>query len=311
MNDKITIVTRKSRLALQQTEIVKQELLQKHPNLQIEITGISTSGDEILDQPLNKIGGKGLFITELEQYLLQGKADIAVHSMKDMPANLADGLGIGAILTRADARDVFVSKQFATFKDLPAGSVVGTSSLRRQAQILLLRHDLQVKPLRGNVETRLDKMLSGEYAAIILAAAGLERLGLNEWIQQPFDPVHLLPAVGQGAIGIEYKLDNTALKQMLEPLNHVDTALCVHAERAMNAMLDGGCQAPIAGYATITNDTLTLHGKVVDPNGLFIYTDVLSGPKHDAVKIGKAVAEQLIGEGAQELIDKLRHQWQR
>ncbi len=260
----VRIVSRQSKLALQQAEIVKKQLLQFNPQLPIEILGITTAGDQILDQPLNKIGGKGLFVNELEQYLLQHKADIAVHSMKDMPSALANGLAIGAVLKRADPRDVFISKKYADLKDVPAGGIIGTSSLRRQAQVLMLRHDLSIKPLRGNVETRIQKLLNAEYDGIILAAAGLERLGLSEWLQHPFATEHILPAVGQGALAVEYLAANSQIKALLAPLNDKTTAACVHAERAMNAVLDGGCQAPIAGLATIEGDQLTLHGLVAD-----------------------------------------------
>lgn len=304
--DKLTVVSRKSPLALQQADIVKQLLLHFYPGLQINIIGISTSGDEILDQPLNKIGGKGLFVNELEKYLLENKADIAVHSMKDLPAMLHDGLGIGAVLQRADPRDAFVSKRYSSFKDLPIGSVIGTSSLRRQAQILALRPDLIILPLRGNVETRINKMLAGDYSAIILAAAGLQRLGLTQWLQHPFELDYMLPAVGQGALGIEYKLENTELKQLLAVLNDEDCELCLQAERAMNAILNGGCQAPIAGFAYIEKDVLILQGLVAEPDGSLFYKDIGSGPKHSAINIGKNVGKQLIAKGANDVISKLR-----
>ncbi|HSX20055.1 MAG TPA: hydroxymethylbilane synthase [Gammaproteobacteria bacterium] len=307
---KITIVSRKSNLALRQADIVKQQLLQLYPTLSIEVLGITTQGDQILDQPLNKIGGKGLFVSELEEHLLQGKAHIAVHSMKDMPARLPAELGLGAILKRADPRDVLISKDYTNIHDLPRGSILGTSSLRRQAQALALNHDLTIKPLRGNVETRIQQMLDGNYTAIILAYAGLERLGLTEWLQHPLDTTHMLPAVGQGALGIEYKLDNTAVKKLIAPLNDELSAACVHAERAMNAVLDGGCQAPIAGLATIKDGQLLLRGLVAEPDGFALFTDMQIGEIHTAHEIGKQVGQQLIAEGAQEILEKCKHQWQ-
>lgn len=309
-NNSITIVSRKSRLALQQADIVKQQLNSLYPEINIEIIGISTSGDETLDKPLHKIGGKGLFVNELENYLLEGRADIAVHSLKDMPATLAPGLALGAILERADPRDVFVSSQYSNLQDLPAGSVVGTSSLRRQAQILAIRQDLEIIPLRGNVETRLQKLASGQYAAIILAAAGLERLGLHQWLNSPLEISSMLPAAGQGALGIEYKSARDDIKLLIEPLNHKETADCITAERAMNAMLDGGCQAPIAGFATVANNVITLRGLVADPDGKTIYGAIETGPVSDAKQIGERLAQHLLNLGAYEIIKRLKKLWQ-
>jgi hydroxymethylbilane synthase len=306
---KLTIVSRKSKLALTQANIVKEKIIQIHPEVNIEIIGISTSGDEILDQPLNKIGGKGLFVNELENYLLLQKADIAVHSMKDVPAKLADGLAIGAILKRADHRDVFVSQKFSTLNELPPGSIIGTSSLRRQAQVLMVRKDLEIKPLRGNVDTRLRKMLNGEYAAIILAAAGLQRLGLTEWLKCPFAIDQMLPAVGQGAIGIEYNAANKKLKSILDQLHDDETAACVTAERAMNAKLDGGCQAPIAGFANVNNSTITLRGLVAHPDGATTYTAEHTGVINSAHDIGLNVAEKLLAVGAGKIISELKDTW--
>lgn len=307
---KIRIVSRRSKLALRQSAIVQEQLLHVRPDLEIEIIGISTSGDEILDKPLNKIGGKGLFVTELEQYLLQNTADLAVHSMKDMPASMPPELGIGAILQRADPRDVFVSKNFKDIRELPAGSIVGTSSLRRQAQVLALNSAVIVEPLRGNVETRLQKLLDEKYAAIILAAAGLERLGLTQWLQHKLEPTQMLPAVGQGAIGVQFKQTNTELAAILAQLNDPLTAACVYAERAMNAVLDGGCQAPIAGYATVQGGEITLHGLVAEPHAKKIITNIQTGTMQAAEVLGKKVAMQLIAEGALEIIAKAKQDQQ-
>lgn len=307
---KLTIVSRKSRLALQQAEIVRQQLLNLYPDYTINILGITTVGDEILDKPLNKLGGKGLFVTELEEYLLRGIADIAVHSVKDLPAVLAEGLGLAAILKRADPRDVLLSQNFSSLQSLPAGSILGTSSLRRQSQALAINSSLVVEPLRGNVETRIQKLLDGKYTAIILAAAGLERLGLSQWLRYPIEVRDILPAVGQGALGVEYKKDNIELKNLLEPLNDDISFACIQAERALSAKLDGGCQAPIAGLATYDGNILTLHGLVADANGKKIYTHMQTGPLHDATKIGELVADHLLSLGAGDIINELKATWQ-
>lgn len=307
---RIRIVTRKSALALQQAKIVQQSIQTRLPEQDVEIIPISTRGDDIMDIPLNKIGGKGLFISELEEYLLQDRADIAVHSMKDLPSEITKGLAIGAMLPRADPRDVLLSKDFASIKELPANSIVGTSSLRRQAQILALNHHVIVEPLRGNVDTRINKLIDGKYSAIILAAAGLDRLGLNEWLKNPIETSEMLPAVGQGAIGVQYNTANTAVKRILVHIDDHITTACVRAERAMNKLLDGGCSAPIAGYATCNAEQLTLHGLVAEPNGTFIMTDMQSAPIHAAEDLGARVAMQLITEGAADVIAKAKQQQQ-
>lgn len=306
----LTIVSRRSRLALRQAEIVKQQLLNLYQDYTIDILGITTAGDEVLDKPLNKLGGKGLFVTELEEYLLQDKADIAVHSVKDLPATLAPGLGLAAILKRADPRDVLLSTNFTSLEDLPVGSVLGTSSLRRQAQALAINPGLVVEPLRGNVETRIQKLLDGKYSAIILAVAGLERLRLLEWLNYPLDTEHILPAVGQGALGIEYKLDNVDIKNLLAPLNDNISAGCIQAERALSAKLDGGCQAPIAGLATYEGGLLTLRGLVAAPDGKKIYTHTHTGQLHEANNIGERVADHLLSLGAADIINALKLTWQ-
>jgi len=294
-----------------QAAIVQQKLQNLYPQLLINILGISTSGDEILDQPLNKIGGKGLFVSELETLLLDGAADIAVHSMKDVPATLADGLVLGAIMQRANPCDVFVSNKYSSLQQLPAAAVVGTSSLRRQAQVLALRSELVIMPLRGNVETRLEKLTSGEYDAIILAAAGLERLGLLQCLDKPLNITEMLPAVGQGALGIEYNASRDDIQKLLAPLNHPISAACVLAERAMNAKLDGGCQAPIAGFAEIHESTLTLQGLVANPNGKTIFKATYSGNIRDAALIGETVAIRLLEQGAGSIISELKNMWQK
>lgn len=306
---KLTIVTRRSRLALKQTEIVKQLLLAQQPALQIEILPVSTKGDEILDQSLVKIGGKGLFVKELEQYLLDNLADIAVHSLKDMPAQLPSGLALGAILPRADARDVLVSNKFASLAALPVGAKVGTSSLRRQAQLLALRPDLQTVTLRGNVETRIDKLLNAEYDAIILAAAGLVRLELQEWLTQPLAITQMLPAVGQGALAIEYKQQRLEIAHLIAELHDANTAACVQAERALNAKLDGGCQAPIAGFAQIHNNKLHLQALVATPDGTTVLRAQDVGDLDTATILGANVADQLIQQGAVQIIAAAKKLW--
>lgn len=307
----LTIVSRKSRLALVQATIVQQKLQNLYPHLLINILGISTSGDETLDQPLNKIGGKGLFVSELEACLLEGIADIAVHSMKDVPTELADGLALGAIMQRANPSDVFVSDIYDCLQQLPTDAVIGTSSLRRQAQVLAIRPDLVIMPLRGNVETRLQKLTSREYDAIILAAAGLERLGLTQWLDRPLEIEEVLPAVGQGALGIEYNANRDDIQKMLAPLNHPISAACILAERTMNAKLDGGCQAPIAGFATIHETTLTLQGLVANPNGKTIFKAAYSGDIRDASLIGETVAARLLEQGAGSIISELKNMWKK
>lgn len=305
----IKIVSRQSNLALQQANIVRTKLLGLYPDITIEIIGITTKGDQILDQSLTKIGGKGLFVKELEHYLLDGKADIAVHSMKDVPSRLPEGLALGAILTRADVRDVLVSIENYTIAQLPAGAIVGTSSLRRQSQLLAVRDDLRVADLRGNIETRLKKLETGQYQAIILAAAGLERLQLNTWLQQPLATNIMLPAAGQGALGIEYRSADLNIKQLIQPLNDAATAACVTAERAMNAQLDGGCQAPVGGLATIENNILTLRGLVGTTDGKIIYTAEQSGPVKNADQLGIQVAIRLQQQGADKIIQSLKCLW--
>jgi hydroxymethylbilane synthase len=261
----LRIATRKSPLALWQAEFVKANLLKHHPHLKIELVTFTTQGDKILDVPLAKIGGKGLFVKELEAAMLAGEADLAVHSMKDVPMECPEGLAITTICQREDPTDAFVSNRFASLEDLPQGAIVGTSSLRRQCQLRALRPDLIIRDLRGNVGTRLGRLDNNEYDAIILASAGLKRLGLEARLRQQL--TQLLPAVGQGAVGIETRINDTELHQLLAPLHHPQTALCVQAERAMNRRLQGGCQVPIAGFATIDNQTLTLKALVGSIDG--------------------------------------------
>jgi hydroxymethylbilane synthase len=294
----IRIATRKSALALWQAEYVKSELLRHHPQLTVELVPMSTQGDKILDTPLAKIGGKGLFVKELEQAMLEGRADIAVHSMKDVPVEFPPGLMLHTICPRENPQDAFVSNQFHSLADLPLGAVVGTSSLRRQCQLKALRPDLTVRDLRGNVNTRLAKLDSGEYAAIILAAAGLIRLGFSQRIASLLPVETSLPANGQGAVGIECRIDDKAVQQLLMPLEHSATRSCVLAERAMNRKLQGGCQVPIGAYAEISGDTLWLRGLVGAVDGSEIIRHELSGPVAQAESLGTALAEHLLQQGA-------------
>lgn len=299
----IRIATRKSALALWQAEFVKAELLKFHPQLQVDLVPMSTQGDKILDTPLAKIGGKGLFVKELETAILEGRADIAVHSMKDVPVEFPPGLMLSTICEREDPRDAFVSNQFKTLAQLPAGAVVGTSSLRRQCQLKALRPDLQVRDLRGNVNTRLSKLDNGEFAAIILAAAGLIRLGFATRIAS-YLPVELsLPANGQGAVGIECRSDDTAVQALLAPLEHSVTRHSVLAERAMNRRLQGGCQVPIGAFAVQNGDELWLRGLVGSLDGQQIIRDELKGPFTQAEQLGQQLAERLLAAGAGDILN--------
>lgn len=294
----LRIATRKSPLALWQAEFVRAELQRLHAGLQVELVTFTTQGDKILDTPLAKIGGKGLFVKELEVALLDGRADIAVHSMKDVPMEFPEGLGLIAIGEREDPRDAFVSNTFASIDALPAGAVVGTSSLRRQCQLRHKRPDLLIKDLRGNVNTRLAKLDAGEYDALILASAGLKRLGFHSRIRADIVPEFSLPAVGQGALGIEARVGDARIAALLAPLDHAETSARVRAERAMNRRLQGGCQVPIAGFAEIENGGLRLRALVGSVDGSEIITDEIRGAVADAEKIGEALADRLLAAGA-------------
>lgn len=304
----LRIVSRKSALALWQAEFVKAELRSLHPHLDISILGLSTRGDEIIDLPLHKTGGKGLFVKELEEALLNNLADIAVHSMKDVPASLPEDLEIAAILKREDARDAFIANNFKRFVDLPRGACVGTSSLRRQAQLAILRPDLRYEFLRGNVDTRITKLDRGEFEAIILAVAGLRRLNLQKRITEIFEPNVMLPGVGQGALGIECRREDANLKKLIGALHHAPTALCVEAERSMNKALGGNCQLPVGGLATLINPgaELDLCGMVGKPNGRKILKTKARGSSKDPQTLGMIVAQQLLQLGAEDIINACR-----
>lgn len=303
----IRIATRKSALALWQAEYVKQELERYHPGLTVELVTMISKGDRILDAPLAKIGGKGLFVKELENALLENRADIAVHSMKDVPMDFPEGLELGVICHRENPKDAFVSNQYATLDELPDGAIIGTSSLRRQCQILERRPDLIINFLRGNVNTRLDKLDKGQYEAIILAAAGLIRLGMKDRIRSALATDISLPAVGQGAVGIELRTSDEQTRQWIAPLHHQPTAIVVGAERAMNKRLNGGCQVPIAGFAELSGSTLHLRGLVGSPDGKTIYRSEVRCDAKDFEAAGINVAEQLLAQGADRILAELIH----
>lgn len=285
-----------------QAEFVRDALLALHPDLKIELVKIVTQGDKILDVPLAKIGGKGLFVKELEQSMLTGHADIAVHSMKDVPMAFPEGLHLPVICLREDPRDAFVSNNYATVDDLPQGAKVGTSSLRRECQLRAARPDLQILTLRGNVNTRLAKLDAGEYDAIILAAAGLKRLKLDARIRSALSPEQSLPAVGQGAVGIETRVNDTELNALLAPLLCPETWITVSAERAMNKRLSGGCQVPIAGYALLDNGNIWMRGLVGRPDGTLTLRAEVRGKAEDAESLGIALAEDLLSQGADKIL---------
>ena len=301
----LRIATRSSPLALWQANDVKQRLEAIHANLTVELLPIKTKGDKILDTPLAKIGGKGLFIKELEEAMLAGMADIAVHSMKDVPMELPLGFELPVICERDDPRDAFVSNDFDTLNDLPQGARLGTSSLRRQSQMQALRPDLEIISLRGNVQTRLGRLDEGRFDAILLAAAGLRRLELTERIRSSIAPEQCLPAVGQGAVGIECREGDEKVKAILAPLNHTDTWDRVVAERAMNRRLEGGCQVPIAGYAELEGDTIWLRGLVASEDGTVVYTAEGRAPRQEAEALGVRIAEDLLSQGAGDILQAI------
>ena len=302
MSREIRIATRKSALALWQAEYVKARLEASHPGLKVSLVPMVSRGDKLLDAPLAKIGGKGLFVKELETALMENEADIAVHSMKDVPMEFPEGLGLYCICEREDPRDAFVSNHFDDLDALPPGSVVGTSSLRRQAQLLARRPDLKIQFLRGNVNTRLAKLDAGEYDAIILAAAGLIRLGFGDRIRSSIGVDESLPAGGQGAVGIECRTTDSELHALLECLNHAPTATRVVAERALNKRLNGGCQVPIACYAVLEGEQLWLRGLVGQPDGTVLLRAEGRAPAAEAEALGVQVAEELLAQGAEQIL---------
>ncbi|WP_455026909.1 hydroxymethylbilane synthase [Neisseria elongata] len=299
---KLVIASRESMLAMWQAEHIKGRLKALYPDCEVEILGMTTRGDQILDRTLSKIGGKGLFIKELEQALQDGRADLAVHSIKDVPMELPEGFALAAIGERASPFDAFVSNQYARLEEMLAGSIVGTSSLRREAQLRAKFPHLTINPLRGNVQTRLSKLDNGDYDAVILAAAGLQRLGLDGRIREILSPADSLPAAGQGALGIEIAARRTDLADILRPLNHEETAACVTAERALARALGGSCQVPLAAYCVMEDGLLTLNGLVGHPDGSVIIEASAQAPAAYADALGRAVAKRLADDGAEELI---------
>ena len=304
----LRIATRSSPLALWQAEEVARRLKLLYPDLEVPLVLMKTKGDKLLDAPLAKIGGKGLFVKELEVGILEGRADIAVHSMKDVPIAFPQGLELGLIMEREDPRDAFVSNHFDSLASMPAGKLVGTSSLRRQTQIRERYPHLKIDWLRGNVNTRLRKLDDGEYDAIILASAGLLRLGFEQRIKQAIEPEECLPAIGQGAVGIEVRSGDTAVMELLAPLAHAETTSRLVAERAMNKALNGGCQIPIAGYAVLTGDQIYMRGLVGEPDGSRILRAEIRGSVEQAASLGKRLAEDLLALGAGEILAKLQEQ---
>ena len=301
----IRIATRQSPLALWQAEHVAARLQQAFPGLKTELVKMVTRGDKILDAPLAKVGGKGLFVKELEQGMLEGTADIAVHSMKDVPVEFPQGLHLAVILEREDPTDAFVSNKYAALNDLPANARIGTSSLRRQCQIKEKFPDADIRSLRGNVNTRLAKLDAGEYDAIILASAGLKRLGLTDRITAQLSASESLPAMGQGAIGIECRTDDAEIHAYLKVLHDENTSIRVGAERAMNARLNGGCQVPIAGFAEIDGQRLLLRGLVGSPDGSSMYRAEAASDLADFEALGRSVAEDLLAQGADRILREL------
>jgi len=302
VQNSVRIATRESALAIWQAEHVRACLGKVHPGLRVELVPMTTRGDNILDSPLAKVGGKGLFVKELEQAMLDDRADIAVHSMKDVPVDFPDGLELAVILERENPRDAFVSNNFANLDALPDGARVGTSSLRRQCQLRKLLYDIEILDLRGNVNTRLAKLDDGNYDAIILACAGLKRLGFVERIRQELGAEVMLPAIGQGAIGIECRSDDTGTRALIAPLADQTTTVRVRCERAMNTRLMGGCQVPIAGFAELEGQSLMLRGLVGNPDGSEIVRGSVEGPADQAEPLGIRLAEELLSRGADRIL---------
>lgn len=303
MRTVLRIGTRASLLAVTQSTWVKNQIETAHPQTRVELVKITTKGDRILDVPLAKVGGKGLFVKEIEDALLAGEVDLAVHSMKDVPTELPDGLHIGIIPLRETAQDAFISVKYPTLAALPQGATIGTSSLRRKSQLAALRPDLHITDLRGNIDTRLRKLDESVFDAIILAGAGLNRLGMQERITVLLPPEQMLPAISQGSLGIELRRNDTELYAGLQFLHHPDTALTVSAERAFLLRLEGGCQVPIGAHATLSGRTVTLTGLIASIDGCQLIKDTVTGPAEQAGKLGTTLAETLLARGGKALLD--------
>ncbi|MES1189558.1 MAG: hydroxymethylbilane synthase [Steroidobacter sp.] len=306
MNYTIRIATRESRLALWQAEHVASALRAAYSDVEVSLVPMTTRGDQVLDRTLAQEGGKGLFIKELEVAMNEGRAEIAVHSMKDVPSVLPEGMVINCVLQRADPRDAFIANTYSSFASLPQGARVGTSSLRRQSQLLALRPDLLIGPVRGNVETRLRKLDEGEFDAIVLASAGLERLGLSGRITEYLEPEECVPAVGQGVIGIECRSNDYVTRAFCAVLNHADTETCVNAERAFAAKLEGGCQSPIAAYAVLHGDELQINAVIAATDGSHVMRDHIAGSRNEGVELGTSLAERMLEAGAGKLLNITR-----
>lgn len=306
MMNVITIATRGSKLALWQAEHIKARLLERYPGLTVKLLIVKTMGDKIQDVPLAKVGGKGLFVKEIEEAILDGRADLAVHSMKDVPAELPEGLILGVIPERENMTDALLSVKYADLKDLPEGARIGTSSLRRRCQLLALRPDLEILNLRGNLDTRVGKLLNGDYDAIVVARAGMNRLGLSVPQISELGPPDFLPAVGQGALGLEYAKDRRDVAELLEFLNHRETHSCVLAERAFLATLEGGCQVPIAGFARYSDaNRITLRGLVADVDGKNLIIEEATAKPRDAEELGRQVAQAVLDRGGREILEEV------
>ncbi|WP_029459728.1 hydroxymethylbilane synthase [Solidesulfovibrio alcoholivorans] len=303
MRDKLVIATRGSKLALWQANHVAARLRETHPGLVVDLLPIKTKGDKILDVPLAKVGGKGLFVKEIEEALLDGRADLAVHSMKDVPAEQPEGLVVGIVPEREDPCDMFLSVRHDSLEALPAGARVGTSSLRRKAQLTAIRRDLDITDLRGNLDTRVGKLLDGQFDAIVVAAAGLNRLDLSAPKAVRLTPPRFLPAAAQGALGIEYRLDDPETAAMLAFFDHPESRDAVAAERAFLARLEGGCQVPIAAHAVLDGDALILSGLVAHPDSGETYRDTVNGRRADAAALGRALADTLLARGAKAILE--------
>lgn len=305
MKKKVIIGTRGSALALWQANWVKSELEKRYPDIEVSLTKIKTTGDKILDVPLAKVGGKGLFVKEIEEALLEGRVHLAVHSMKDVPTFFPEGLHLRCITEREDPRDAVFSRNKVKLLDLPKGAKIGTSSLRRQSQLLHLRPDFEILQLRGNLDTRLKKLDDGHFDAIILAGAGVKRLGWADKITEILSPEVSLPAIGQGALGIETPTNDKYINDLVAFFDHPETSYAVRAERALLKRLEGGCQVPIAAYGTLSGETLTLKGLVASPDGKTFVKDSVTGPRENCEKLGVELAERLLKMGAYDILKEL------
>jgi len=306
---KIRIGTRKSKLALWQANFIASELKKHFSGLEVELVKITTKGDKILDVPLAKVGGKGLFVKEIEEAILRNEIDIAVHSLKDVPTYFPEGLGLVAITKREDPRDAFLSVKYNSFEELPKGAVVGTSSLRRKVQLKMKRPDLKIEDLRGNVDTRIKKLEEGQYDAIILAYAGLKRLGLEEKVKQVFSPEFMIPAVAQGFLGIEARINDVETLKIVSVLNDKESEIRATAERAFLKTLEGGCQVPLAGYSEIKEGRLKITGFVSDIEGKKVFKDFVEGVPSEAEDLGTELANKILQQGAKAVLDEIYKQY--